>query len=293
MRHAGTSNSGAGLASVSVVERPTTGRAGSFLARHLPRPVSRRWLPLFLLAPLALAGCQVPAFGAYKGSTAQGQDAFKLWQGFFIAGLFVFVLVFLLILWAVVRYRRAHSSDIPAQTQYHRVFEIAYTVIPIVSVLVLFYFTVITENEVDALPATNVNITVTAFQWGWQFYYPATGKVVVGETTEAPQMVVPTGENVAITLVSADTIHGFYVPQFNFSRYAQPGVSNHFTFRVMNDGVYRGQCTQFCGLYHSLMFFSVRSVSPAIYQLWVHTTNGANPSIGQLKAQIHSEGPGS
>jgi cytochrome c oxidase subunit 2 len=258
--------------------------------KGLARFRNRRWALLGVAATgLLLAGCQLPTFGAFRGSTTQGQDAFKLWQFFFIAGLVVGGLVLVLIVFAVLRYRR-RSDQIPPQTQYHRWFEIMYTVVPIVVVLVLFGFTVATENEVDATPP-GVNITVTAFQWGWQFYYPETGKTVIGQTTEAPQMEVPVGQNVAISLKSYDVIHGFYVPEFNFSRYALPGVDNHFNFNVVRQGTFRGQCTQLCGLYHSLMFFSVKAVSPAAFQVWVHQVTGTK-SINQLKAQIHARGPG-
>ncbi len=83
-------------------------------------------------------------------------------------------------------------------------------------------------------------------------------------------MVLPYGETVEIHLVSLDVIHGFYIPEFNFSRYAQPGVTNTFDFNVLHPGTYRGQCTQLCGLYHSLMFFSVKAVTPGQFQAWVH-----------------------
>jgi cytochrome c oxidase subunit II len=262
-------------------------RVGSAWRRARSRPS----LILLALAPVVLAGCQVPTFGGYRGSTSQGQDAFKLWQGFFVAGLIIGGFVLLLILWAVFRYRR-RSEAIPAQTQYHRLVEILYTVIPLITVSVMFYFVVITENEVDATPKGQVQVEVTAFQWGWQFYYPATGKVVEGETTEAPQMVVPAGETINVSLKSADVIHGFYIPQFNFSRYAQPGTVNRFNFNILHDGVFRGQCTQLCGLYHSLMLFSVRAVSPAQFTAWEHNVSTNNATIGQLKARIKAGGPG-
>jgi cytochrome c oxidase subunit II len=248
---------------------------------------------LAVLAPLVLAGCQLPDFGAYKGATTQGQDAYKLWQGFFVAGIVVGGFVLLLILWAVFRYRRRkHDDALPRQTQYRFFTEILYTIVPIFVVVGLFVFTVITENEVDAVPKTQVTIDVTAFQWGWQFYYPATGKVVIGQTLQQPQMVMPVGEAVTIHLESADVYHGFYVPEFNFSRYAGPGYVNTFNFNVMHTGVYRGQCTQLCGLYHSLMLFSVKAVPPANFEVWVHQTSGHQPTIGQLKNQIRADGPG-
>jgi cytochrome c oxidase subunit 2 len=252
---------------------------------------SRRSLILIALAPIFLAGCQVPTFGAYRGATTQGRDAFKLWQGFFIAGLVIGGFVLLLILWAVFRYRK-RSEEIPRQSQYHRLVEILYTVVPLIIVSVMFVFVVITENEVDATPKGQVQVQVTAFQWGWQFYYPATGKVVEGETTEAPQMVVPAGETINVSLKSADVIHGFYIPQFNYSRYAQPGTVNHFNFNILHNGVYRGQCTQLCGLYHSLMLFSVKAVNPAQFAAWEHNVPSNNATIGQLKAQIKAGGPG-
>ncbi len=74
-----------------------------------------------------------------------------------------------------------------------------------------------------------------------------------------------------ITLVSDDVIHGFYVRDFNFSRYALPGVTNHFDLDVLHTGTYNGQCTQICGLYHSEMLFSVRSVSPTAFRAWAAT----------------------
>ena len=69
---------------------------------------------------------------------------------------------------------------------------------------------------------------VTAFQWGWEFQYPSENIIVLGHTTQDPDMVLPSGQTTQVTLVSQDVIHGFYVPEFNFSRYAQPGVTNQF-----------------------------------------------------------------
>ena len=90
-------------------------------------------------------------------------------------------------------------------------------------------------------------------------------------------MVVPVGQTVQITLVSDDVIHGFYVRDFNFSRYALPGVTNYFDLNVLHAGIYNGQCTQICGLYHSEMLFSVRAVSPAAFTA-VGQRRGAQPA---------------
>ncbi|MGH8981370.1 MAG: cytochrome c oxidase subunit II [Acidimicrobiales bacterium] len=242
---------------------------------------SRWWAAAALgIGGLLLGGCQLPDFGAEHPITSQGNDAVKLWQGFFIAGAAVFLFVFALIVWAVIRYRR-RSDQIPRQTQYHTALEIVYTALPIVFVLILFGFTFATENNVDALPAQNLTVTVTAFQWGWRFHYTDKDVTVIGVELQDPQMVLPENESTQIRLQSHDVIHGFYVPAFDFSRYAQPGVVNRFTLDPKALGVYRGQCTQYCGLYHSLMRFSVKVVTPSAFATWVrtHHTNGANTSI--------------
>ncbi|HVC15484.1 MAG TPA: cytochrome c oxidase subunit II [Acidimicrobiales bacterium] len=241
-----------------------------------------RWLAVVVAAGggLLLAGCQLPTFGAYKAVTAQGQDSLKLWQGFFIAGAAVFVVVFALITWAVFRYRR-RSDAIPRQTQYHTLLEIFYTTVPVVFVLILFGFTFVTENNVDALPAPSLSVAVTGFQWGWQFQYTTKHVTVIGVELQDPVMVLPQNETVRISLRSHDVIHGFYVPAFDFSRYAQPGITNKFTVDLHTLGTYRGQCTQYCGLFHSLMRFRVEVVTPAQFAAWVskHKSSGPQTSI--------------
>jgi cytochrome c oxidase subunit II len=274
------------------VDLTTTGAADPSIPDQRPqRPRSRRWaIGAALITAVLLAGCKVPSFGAYRGSTTQAQTTFKLWQLFFIAGLVVGGLVFVLILFAIVRYRRRASDTLPKQSQYHTLVEIAYTIVPVVIVLVLFGFTVVAENKVTAVsPNPAVRIKVVAFQWGWEFDYPydhvkpviGAANIIDGTAVNVPQMVVPTGETVQIHLVSRDVIHGFYVPQFNFSRYAQPGFNNYFDLNVVHTGVFRGQCTQLCGLYHSVMLFSVKAVTPAQFQAWIsHRQSTSSSSSG-------------
>jgi cytochrome c oxidase subunit II len=231
-------------------------------------PQLRRFLTagVVLASALALGGCSFyPTYWATKGSTKQGQEIFKLYSGMMTTGIIVGGLVFLLILFTVLRYRK-RSDEMPRQFHENVLIEVLYTAIPIIIVLVLFYFTVITENSVDAIQPVNastttsgrpvVNVRVTAFQWGWRFDYPNLNVGVAGETTNGPenhgpQMVIPVNETVQVTLVSNDVIHGFYVHDFNFSRYALPGVTNFFDLNAVKTGTFFGQCTQICGLYHS------------------------------------------
>jgi cytochrome c oxidase subunit 2 len=266
----------------------------------------RRAVGLAIVAPLALAGCNFyPSYGASRGATAQGQDTFKLYSGMMTTGIIVGGIVFLLILWTVIRYRR-RSDEMPSQFHESIPIEIIYTIIPIVIVGILFAFTVITENKVDATVPVNatvssggtpvVDIRVTAFQWGWRFDYTGLNVGVAGETTNGPnnhgpQMVVPVGQKVQITLVSDDVIHGFYVRDFNFSRYALPGVTNYFDLDVLHAGTYNGQCTQICGLYHSEMLFSVRAVTPTAFRIWAAGEVAAGHTLSRSGSSAQNNAP--
>ncbi len=317
-----TSNSGAAPTSVIAVNAFTTRSARG--TRHDDRPADdpggeaspgvaerarrrrRRVLGLAVLAPLALAGCNFyPSYGASRGATSQGQDTFKLYSGMMTTGIIIGGAVFLLILWTVLRYRR-RSDDMPKQFHENIPIEILYTVIPILIVAGLFAFTVITENKVDATVGVNarftstgkpvVDVRVTAFQWGWRFDYPSLNVGVAGETTNGPnnhgpQMVVPVGQTVQVTLVSDDVIHGFYVRDFNFSRYALPGVTNFFDLDVLHTGTYNGQCTQICGLYHSEMLFSVRAVTPAAFRLWAAAQVAAGNTLSRSGSSAQNNAP--
>jgi cytochrome c oxidase subunit 2 len=232
---------------------------------------------------LLLAGCNVPTFGEFRGATSQGHDEFKLWVGMFIAGLVVAAVVWGLIFWTVIFHRRRRLGDqLPRQFHEHIPLEIVYTIIPVLIVVGIFVATVITENEVDALPRPDLVVNVTAFQWGWEFQYQGKNVTIVTSEQQAlalragnpsdpayPRLVLPEGENTQIVLQSNDVAHSMWVPAFNFSRMALPGVVNKFTFTPTELGVFDGRCNQYCGLYHSEMLFSVQVVTPSQFQQFI------------------------
>ena len=247
-------------------------------------------------APLVLGGCNFyPTYGASRGATTQWQDTFKLYSGMMTTGIIIGGFVGILILFTVVRYRR-NSDAMPRQIHENIPIEIVYTAIPVLVVAFLFLFTVLTENNVDATVANNARITttgtpvlqvkVTAFQWGWRFDYPNNNVSVSGDVTNGPgglgpQMVLPVGETVQVLLVSNDVIHGFYVRDFNFSRYALPGVDNRFDLNLVKTGLHTGQCTQICGLYHSEMLFTVKGVTPSEFRTWTTGEIVAGHTLGR------------
>ena len=241
--------------------------------------MTRRRSILLLVAPVALAGCGLVDNAGNSGHSEQGRRTFDLWQGSVIAALIVGGIVWGLILWAVVRYRR-RSDDIPSQRQYILPIEIIYTVTPVLIVVVLFVVAYNVQRDVDALSADpDVVIDVDGFQWQWQFHYVDEDITVTGLPDKLPVMVLPVGETVRLRLRSRDVIHSFYVPDFLYKRDVIPGVDNDIDVDVTDEGTYTGRCAEFCGLDHAKMTFEVEAVSPAEFREWVAEARGDEAAV--------------
>jgi cytochrome c oxidase subunit 2 len=232
------------------------------------------------LASLGLSACRIPSLGAYHGDTTQGNSVYHLWEGFVVASFFVGGITFALLIYAIVRYRR-RGDTIPKQVHGNTALELTYTIIPLLIVAVLFFFTVRVENKVDAVSAhPNLRVDVTAYQWGWKFYYPKyhvtsmTQSVQAVENGQLPVFELPVGETATIRLVSNDVVHGFSLSEFDFSRYALPGVTNYFDFTPTHTADFIGRCTHLCGLYHAQMIFDMRVVTPTQFMAWIHAHQG-------------------
>ncbi|HEX8941365.1 MAG TPA: cytochrome c oxidase subunit II [Candidatus Limnocylindrales bacterium] len=229
----------------------------------------RLGLALALPALLVLGGC-IP-----QPATSQAQATATLYWIFIGAGAVVAALVWGLISWSILRYRRRDDS-LPVQTRGNVTLEVIWTGLPILTVLVLFGLTLVTLGRVDARSGDHgVNVKVTAFQWQWRFDYLDAGVSVIGRVDQPPTFVVPAGVPVHVTLVSNDVDHAFWVPAFLFKRDAIPGHPTQFDFEVVTPGTYAGQCAEFCGVYHDRMLLTVQAVSQADYQAWLTTQRAA------------------
>jgi cytochrome c oxidase subunit 2 len=213
----------------------------------------------------AVAGC-VPV-----AATAEGRDIEALYRVFLGLGAIVGGLVFFLITFAIVRYRRRRDDDeLPDQIEGSTRLEAAWTAIPVLTILGLFAGTLLVLDRTEARAAKPAaDVAVQAFRWGWTFSYPNDGIEVSGFGPEGPEVVVPSGQPVRFRLTSPDVVHSFYVPQFLFKRDVIPGRENVFDITIDAPGVYGGQCAEFCGIGHASMPFTVRAVTPEEYATWL------------------------
>jgi cytochrome c oxidase subunit II len=215
--------------------------------------------------------------------TKEGDNLLGIWRGSLIAAGIVGAFVIFLILYSAVVFRRRNADELPRQVRYNLPIEVLYTVVPVVIVAVLFYFTAIRENDQDNFdqPA-DLKINVVGFQWAWQFNYLDDGLSVTGRPGEVPELVLPVGETVRFYETSPDVIHAFWVIPFLFKRDVVPGRTNSFQVTLTHTGQFEGKCTEFCGTDHDRMTFTVRVLPKTEYDAWLAETKataegGANP----------------
>jgi len=236
------------------------------------------------LSVAALSGC---ASGNLRGDastgwlppavTEGGKTVTSLWIGAWIAALAVGALVWGLIIWCIVAYRRRRDdNELPVQLRYNIPIEILYTVVPIFMVVVLFYYTARDESALtQTSQRPDVTINVIGKQWSWDFNYVAedvhetgeqaimTGKPGAEETI--PTMYLPVGERIEFVLTARDVIHSFWVPSFLQKMDMIPGRINKFQVVPTQEGTFKGKCAELCGAYHSQMLFMVKVVPQAEY----------------------------
>lgn len=237
---------------------------------------------LVALTAMLVAGCSTGFLQPPPPATTQGRETQSLYEIVFAVAVIVFVLVEGLILFAAVRYRRRKGDEsLPPQVHGNNVLEVIWTAIPMVVVAALFFLSWQTLNSVDAVSATpQLKISVTGFQWQWQFQYPSEGVTVVGLPGQAPEMVVPVGETVQLDLQSRDVIHGFYVPAYRIKEDVVPGRENYLWFQPDTEGTFEVMCSSYCGERHSYMRANLRVMPGKEFRKWYGAKTGRRAALG-------------
>ncbi len=230
-----------------------------------------RRIALAAVVPLGLTSCALPSFGAPDPASEQGREVYDLYRWFSAAAAGIGVFVTVLLVYVVIRYRRRSDDAIPSQNPYNVPVEIAYTAIPLLIVVVLFVFSVRTEDRVSAeTDSPFLVVDVTGFQWQWQFSY-LDGRVVETGTPDnkVPELILPVDKTTRLELRTTDVIHSFWVPDFLVKRDMIPGVDNAIDVTPTEIGVFDGVCAEYCGLDHGRMRFSVRVLPEDEFAEWL------------------------
>lgn len=184
----------------------------------------------------------------------------------------IFVVVCSLLVYVIVRFRSttANAEREPAQVYGSTQIELAWTIIPVLIVVVLFAATarVIHAIQDAPKPATALEVTVIGHQFWWEYRYPQLGIVTANELhvpASDPARPRPT----FLTLLSADTDHSFWIPQLGGKTDLIPNRINRMWIDPQRPGLFLGQCAQYCGTQHAKMLQRVSVDAVEDFESWV------------------------
>jgi cytochrome c oxidase subunit 2 len=186
----------------------------------------------------------------------------------------IFAIVFGLLLYAAIKFRKRASDDIrePLQIYGSDQLELAWTVIPVLIVIVLFMTSarVIHSVQDARQPPGSVEVTVVGHQFWWEYRYPQYGFVTANELhvpVSDPAHPTPT----FLALLSADTDHSFWIPRLAGKTDLIANHPNSTWIDPHEIGLYLGQCAQYCGTQHAKMLLRAHVESRADFDRWVQT----------------------
>jgi len=212
--------------------------------------------------------------------------------------------VLALLLYVVYRFH-ASRNPTPSTITHNTVLEIAWTIIPILILVVIAIPSFRLLYYGDKAPDATMTVKVTGHQWYWQYEYPDQGNVSVDSRMLAEadrvkqkpdqprllavdnEMVIPANTVIRIIGTGADVMHGWTVWGFGIKKTVIPGRLNEGWIEVPKEGIYFGQCSQICGQDHNYMPIAVKVVSKADFDSWVAEKKkaaGLTPATGLASA---------
>ena len=180
------------------------------------------------------------------------------------------LVVFLLVVFLAIRYRRRSADERPAPLKEPHWFENVFAAGMFAVFMVMFFwgarvYFVAFKDAPDAL-----DIHVIGKQWMWKMQHP-------DGTREINTLHVPRGQRIQLTMASQDVIHSFFIPAFRIKQDVIPGRYTKITFEATKVGEYHLFCTEYCGAYHSNMIGRVIVMEPEKYEEWLAGTVADRP----------------
>lgn len=222
----------------------------------------------------------LPLFPEQASTLAPRVDALF----FFLLAVSVFfaLLIFTLLLYFAVKYRRRSDQDRPRLIEGGLLLEILWTVVPFGLTVVMFAWGALLFAEIRTAPADALEVHVVGKQWMWKIQHPSGQR-------EINELHVPVGRPVKLTMTSEDVIHSFFVPAFRIKNDVLPGRYSTVWFEATAPGEYRLFCAEYCGTQHSGMFGRVVVLTLPEYQKWLSggAAEGSMAQAGEALFQSH------
>jgi len=249
---------------------------------------SALFLMLCCLFPhLTYADAKPWQLNMFKGVTPVSRDIYDLHMIAMLVCAIIGVFVFGIMLFSLIYHRKSKGYK-PASFHDNTRLEIVWTIIPFLILVGLAFPATRTLIKLDNVDNSEVTIKIVGSQWKWEYYYLDEGlhfysnlatpfteienqqKKNINYLLEVDnQVVIPVGKKIRFLVTSSDVIHSWWVPELGIKRDAIPGFMYEAWARVEYPGIYRGQCTELCGVGHGYMPIVVRAVEPEQYAAWV------------------------
>ena len=195
------------------------------------------------------------------------------------------IVIFVMILLAIVIVRfNARSNPTPSRTTHNTLLEVAWTVIPVVILVVIAIPSFKLLYYMDRTDEAEMTLKAIGHQWYWSYEYPdhddLTFDSLMIEDDELQEgdprllatdtrVVLPVNTNIRLLITADDVLHAWAIPAFGVKMDAVPGQLNETWVRVNKEGVYYGQCSELCGVNHGFMPIAVEVVSKEAFATWV------------------------
>jgi len=239
-----------------------------FLSR-LRRPGTRNAGAVALTVALAvfLAACGQQSYpeSIFHQRTDVNRDVDYLFKILIYAGTAVFIFVEGILVWTLIKFRKRPGQPEPVHVHGNTTLEIAWTVIPLVILILIAIPTIKTIFKTQAVARSDaLQVEVIGHQWWWEFRYPQYQVVTANE------LYLPVGRTVNFTMTSKDVIHSFWIPALSGKRDVIPNHTNYLWFAPDSSGsnAWNGACAEFCGTSHANMKFRTFTVSVADFESW-------------------------
>lgn len=246
--------------------------------------IYRRLAASLCLAAIDGAAQQVSSTNIFAPASTPARMIFGLSVFVLVLTAAIFCVVFTLLVYSVVKFRdrSADAGREPAQIYGSTQIELAWTIIPVLIVVVLFMATarVIHAIQDAPKPPAALDVTVIGHQFWWEFRYPKLGIITANELhipVSDPAHLTPT----FLKLMSADTDHSFWVPELGGKTDLIPNRVNEMWIDPPRAGIYLGQCAQYCGTQHAKMLLRVSVDSRADFAAWVRAQQ--QPAVQDTK----------
>jgi cytochrome c oxidase subunit II len=206
-----------------------------------------------------------------SASTVAGDVDAIYFAALAVAALFS-LLIAVAVLYLAVKYKRTSPDQVGVPERANWILEIAWSVIPLGILLVLFWWGAGVFMTLSRPPAHAVEYYSIGKQWMWKFQHPEGNR-------EINELHVPLGTAIKLTMTSEDVIHSFFVPAFRVKADVIPGRYTTVWFETTKTGTFPLYCTEYCGAEHSRMIGQVVVMEPYAYETWLTEGNAGRPVL--------------